>query len=327
MDGGGRLLRALGEAGLRLIGTAQPRLAGWPSGYEAAPLLPPRPLTRRERRVLKRAGFWQRLTRWGALGFVLTATVLGGTGLYGSMRNGDYAAFVQAYGSPFDLAARTVGFSIRAITITGPKVLEAPEILTAAGIDPTRSLLFLSASDVRARLMAVPLVRDAVVTRLFPNRLTIAIEERDPVALWQKDGRLSIVSGDGVVIDSDVDDRFASLPFVVGEGANVNVGEFLALLDKAGDLRGRIVAGIRVGDRRWDLKMDNGLRVALPETDPATAVQELATLDHQGKLLDKDLVSVDLRMPGRLTVRLSEDAAAARALALAKKAKPKGSQP
>ena len=128
-----------------------------------------------------------------------------------------------------------------------------------------------------------------------------------------------------MVIDSLRDDRFASLPFVVGDGANTKVPEFLAVLDKAGDLRSRIVAGIRVGDRRWDLKMDNGLRVSLPETDPGAAVATLAALDKSGKLLDKDLVSLDLRMPGRITVRLSEDAAAARVAALAKKPKGKGS--
>lgn len=324
MDGGGRVLRPLGEAALRLFGVASPAIAGWPAGFDRpAPL--PRPLTRRERRVVKRASLWRGLTRRGALGFTLIATVLGGTGLYGAVRNGTYATFVEDYGSPLDIAAKAVGFPILAVAITGPKVLEPSEILGAAGIDPRRSLLFLSAAEVRERLTALPLVRDAVVTRLFPNRLVIALEERDPVAIWQKDGQLAIVSGDGVVIDTVRDDRFVSLPFVVGDGANTKVAEFLAVLEAAGDLKGRIVAGIRVGDRRWDLKMDNGLRVSLPETDPGAAMAALAALDKAGRLLDKDLVSVDLRMPGRITVRLSEDAAAARAAALAKKPKGKGS--
>lgn len=324
MDGGGRLLGSLTRSVLAGLVPAVPQLAGWPSASRALPGAGP--LTRRERRTRLRSGVWYGLARRGALGFTLIAAVLGGTGLYGAVRNGDYASFVTEYGTPWDIAARVAGLPVRAVTITGLKVMEPPEVLQAAGIDPRRSLLFLSAGEVRSRLVELPLIRDAVVTRLFPNRLAIALDERDPVAIWQKDGQLSIVSSDGVAIDAVRDDRFSSLPFIVGAGANGRLAEYLAIIDRAGDLRPRIVAGVRVGERRWDLKMDNGVMVSLPEIDPGAAVARLAELDRTQRVLDKDLISIDLRIPGRVTVRLSEDAAATRAAALAKKPK-KGSAP
>ena len=108
------------------------------------------------------------------------------------------------------------------------------------------------------------------------------------------------------------DDRFAGLPFVVGEGANTQLDEFLALLDAAGDLRDRIrpASGRRPP---LDAEDDNGVEVRLPEIDPPTALARLAALERESRMLDKDVISLDLRMPGRITARLTEDAAAARA--------------
>ncbi len=311
MDGGGRLLRSLSEAALAPFRVGRPRLAGWPADYAApSPALSPRPLTRRERRVKARTGFLQGLTRRGALGFVLTFGVLAATGLYGTVRSGDYAAFVASHGSPLDIAANAAGFSIRAITISGAKVLEPPEILQAAGIDPTRSLLFLNAAEVRNKLMAVPLVRDAVVTRLFPNRLTVTLEERDPVALWQKDGQLAIVSGDGVVIDTVKDDRFTALPFVVGEGANTICGVSRPARpcrrppgpDHRGHLASATAAGtLQDGQRASRSPCPRSIPEPPWRASPRSTIRQAA---RQGSRV------VDLRMPGRITVRLSEDAAA-----------------
>ncbi len=50
----------------------------------------------------------------------------------------------------------------------------------------------------------------------------------------------------------------------------------------------------------------------------------LATLARENKLPDKDIIAIDLRMAGRITVRLSEDAATQRMEAKTKKTKPKG---
>ncbi len=323
MDGGGRVLGSLIDAFGRGRAAPQFGFAGLPGGAE--PFRPP--LRVRRPRPL---GFAFRLpvlvprTARGGLGVALTAALFAATGLYGTVRGGQYADFVAHHGSPLDVVARHLGFPIAAVTISGLKELDAREILTAAGVTPDNSLLFLNAAAVRDRLTALPLVRDAVVGKLFPDRLTIALDERDPKAIWQNGGALSIVSSDGVVIDTVTDDRFNGLPFVVGEGANAHFNDYLALLDRAGDLRPRIVAGMRVGDRRWSVKLDNGVEVMLPEQGANEAMDRLVALDRQAKLLDKDVVSIDLRVPNRVSVRLSAEAAAARAEVLAKKAKLKG---
>jgi cell division protein FtsQ len=141
--------------------------------------------------------------------------------------------------------------------------------------------------------------------------------------VWQRDGQLKLVSSDGTPIDAVRDDRFNALPFVVGDGANERVGEFQSLLAAAGELRDQVRAGVLVGQRRWTLQMGSGVEVELPEVDAVNTLKRLAEIERQSKILEKDVISIDLRIPGRITARLSEDAAAARATMLAKRPKSK----
>jgi cell division protein FtsQ len=249
-----------------------------------------------------------------------------GVGLYGAWLGGEYSDFAAAEGSAADYAARVAGFAIRTVTISGTHALTQQEIIAVTGIGPKNSLPFLDVRTVRARLKTLPMVKDASITKLYPGRVVIDVEERKPYALWQMDGTVKIVSQDGTAIDTYDDRRFANLPLVVGAGANARIDEYTALLDAAGDLKPRIKAGMLVAGRRWTLQIDNQVEVALPEIGATAAVVELAKLQREDHVLDKDILSIDLRVPGRMFVRLTENAAAARAAALAQKSKKKGAR-
>ena len=320
MDGGGRLLRSLGGFGAPLppaaFTLATSTAYALPS---AAALAAPRLPRRRWRRNPTFSAVLSRLAATRFFGSALAFGLLGGAAIFGAVRGGGYAEFVAAEGSPLDVAARIAGFSIKAVTVTGTRELTEPEILGLAGIGPRSSLVFLDVAAVRARLEAVPLIREASVSKLYPDRLLIEVEERKPTALWQKDGQVSLVAGDGTPIDNLTDPRFGRLPLVVGPAANRHLDEYGEVLDAAGDLRDRIRAGIYVAGRRWTLKTDSGLEIELPEKDPADAVARLAVLEHDGHILEKDVLSLDLRIPGRIVARLTTDAAATRADAQAKK--------
>jgi cell division protein FtsQ len=331
MDGGGRLLRSLDGWGR---GFAQPRLARVPLSPlafagssdprtfpvlpQAAPRLPPR---RRRGRLMRRTVEWAAGSR--LLGTTLVFALLGASALYGAVRGGAYASYVAANGQLPDQIARLSGFGIKSVTVAGAKELRSDEILKLARIGAHDSLAFLDAAAVRRHLTAVPLIKDASVSKLFPNRLLIEIEERKPYALWQQNGVVSLVATDGTPIDDMHDKRFETLPLVVGDGANKKLEEYVAILGAAGDLRKRVRAGIYVSQRRWTLKLDSGVEVDLPEFDPESAVTRLASFERDTHVLEKDILSADLRVPGRMTVRLSADAADARLAALAAKAKRK----
>ena len=275
----------------------------------------------RRRPGFVRTTFLGAFLRARATGFVLAALFLGAVSLYGAVRGGQYDAFVVDHGAPGDMAAKVLGFDIDLVTIMGSRGLTETEVLAAAGITDRNSLLFLDVAEVRDRLRQIPLIKEVSVRKLYPDRLLIELVERDPFAIWQKEGKLLVVATDGTPIQELTDQRFTDLPFVVGKGANERVAEFLKIIENAGDLRSRIRAGILVGERRWTHKMTNGLDVKLPENDPEAAIVQFARLARDSRLLDKDLVSIDLRVPGRIYARLTEEAAAARADAMPRKRK------
>ena len=331
MDGGRRFLRSLKHFAhayapsplAHATGADAPVFRIEPPARYAAPSS--RPVAPRRRDDADQ-GAIERLARSKTVGLGLLLTLFCAVGGYGAVRGGAYAAFIASEGTLYDQIAKATGFSIKAVTITGAHEMSESEILALAGVGPRNSLVFLDVTAVRARLRAVPLVKEASVSKLFPNRLLIEIEERQPFALWQKDGAVLIVAADGTPIDGLRDARFEDLPLVTGAGANEKLAEYVALLEASGELRGRIRAGIFVAGRRWTLKTTNGIDIVLPEKNPAAIMTRLALLEHDSRILEKDVISLDLRIPGRVVARLSADSASAREEMLAKKTKTKGAQ-
>ena len=136
-----------------------------------------------------------------------------------------------------DAAANSVGFRIVAVSLTGSKEVSREEILTTAGVTGRASLLFLDADAARAKLMANPWIGDAAVLKLYPDRLQITVTERQAFALWQKDGRVSVIASDGTVLEPFVEGRYVGLPVVIGNGAESAAKDFLAVLDRYPDVR------------------------------------------------------------------------------------------
>jgi cell division protein FtsQ len=252
------------------------------------------------------------------VGSALTVAFFAGVVGFGLQAGGHLDEIQARAGAPRDAVARALGFGIDHVTVSGIAQLDAGEVLTTGGIDARTSLPFLDAGDVRARLEEMPLVKSAAVRKLYPGELVVTLEERRAHALWQRNGEIVVVAADGTVIDQLRDDRFAGLPLVVGEGANARTAEYLALVEAAGPLKSRIRAGSLVAGRRWTLKID-GVDVRLPEQGAEIALARLVRLEREQKILDRDLIAIDLRMPDRVVVRLTEEAAAARAEATKKK--------
>jgi cell division protein FtsQ len=246
------------------------------------------------------------------VGIAASILMLAGTLGYGAVAGGHVADVVSWLKDARDGAANTIGFRIAAVSLTGSKEVSREEILTTAGVTGRASLLFLDADAARARLLANPWIADAAVLKLYPDRLQITVTERLAFALWQKDGRVSVIAQDGTVLEPFVEDRYRSLPMVVGRGAAQQAKDFLAVIARHPDVQMQLRASIFVAERRWNLRLNNGIDVRLPEGDIEEALDRLVALDRDKKLLSRDIVAVDLRLPDRVSVRLSDAAAQAR---------------
>jgi cell division protein FtsQ len=220
-------------------------------------------------------------------------------------------------------AARASGLRVGTIALTGNHHVSREEVLASAGITGATSLVFLAVEEARERLKRNPWIADATLLKLYPRELQITIKEREPFALWQKQGHVTVIADDGTVLEPYVAPQLLRLPLVVGDGAGSKAKELLGLLDRYPSLRDFVYASILVGERRWNLRLKNGIEVLLPEIAAGAALDKLVALDAEKNLITRDLVLIDLRLPDRVTVRLSDAAAQARMDGLKDKTKKK----
>ena len=272
---------------------------------------PPRLVALVERHVPRRGGI------------AATVLLLLASAGFGIVKGGHVDEFTTALGDTRNAIANSLGFKIKTVAINGRKQLSQDEVLAIGGVNGRSSLLFLDAAAVRDKLKANPWIADATVIKFYPGSLEIDIVERSAFALWQKDGKLSVIADDGAVLEPYLQRRFLSLPLVVGKGAATHAHDFLALLARYPQVNNVTRAAIYVGERRWNLLTKDGLDIRLPEHDVSNALATLSKLDQEDHLFSRDIVAIDMRLTDRLTVQLSDAAAKAREDQLKKSSKKK----
>lgn len=214
------------------------------------------------------------------------------------------------------------GLAIENVQITGQSETSEVDVLSQLALGDYPSLVTFDVDAGKARIEAMPWVKEARIKKLYPDTLQIAITERSPFAIWQHDGGVvSLIDKDGKVIIDDVGERYSRLPFVVGDGAEARAQEYVDLVEGVPELKNRIHAGVLISNRRWNVVLDNGVQLLLPEKDPGGALVAVAALDTQNNLLSRDISAVDLRAPERLIVRLSDTGEKARKQVLDDRAK------
>jgi cell division protein FtsQ len=164
----------------------------------------------------------------------------------------------------------------------------------------------VSVSEIRRRLLDYGWVKDARVSRRLPDTLVIDIVERTPAALWQNGGGLALIDSEGVVLDRVPVDKMPDLPLLIGPGANGQEQQLDGLMAAVPTLKPQLASASWVGGRRWDLAFQSGETVALPEGDESAkaALVKFARVDKQSALLGRGIVRFDLRVPGKMIVRL-----------------------
>ncbi len=201
-------------------------------------------------------------------------------------------------------ATAGMGLDVQHITIEGRQKTPEAAVRAAIGMGPGDPILGFSVSAARNRLEGLTWVRSAVVERQLPDTIHVVLNERTPFAVWQIDGRFTLIDRAGkVVTDSDIAAFRDKLPLVVGAGAEAAAAPLIDSINAVPDLMPRLVAAVRVGDRRWNLCMTSGADVLLPEGAEPQALAKLAELQLTKALLDRPLQEIDLRLPDRLRLR------------------------
>ena len=228
--------------------------------------------------------------------------------LYGAWIGGRTERLFDALNGGVEKLAVAAGFGVKRITVEGQSHATDAEITAALKAGPDTMMLGFDTDAAKARLEMVPWIRHAQVMRLLPSTLQVQIEERVPYAIWQNHGQTYVVDVEGVTLAPALREAYADLPLVVGEGAAKAASALYDALKPYGDLREKMIAASRVGDRRWTLKLASGLEIMLPDDNIDEALTSLIKLEKERGLLKRDIAAIDLRLLDRVTVRLREEA-------------------
>lgn len=195
------------------------------------------------------------------------------------------------------------GLGIGQISMTGQSLTHERDIMAALEIGDDVSILSYDAELARQRVLALPAITDASVRKIYPNQIVVAVTERQPLARWTVSVDETFVidaAGKRIGTALPVDD---GLPLIIGEGGGDNALVIIRALERYPDVSVGLAAISRLADRRWDLIYESGLRVKLPETGVAQALQALQSYQQDYQMLDRNISQIDLRVDGVVSVR------------------------
>lgn len=197
------------------------------------------------------------------------------------------------------------GYRVDDIFVEGRVKTPRDQLLTALGVKRGDAILGVDLAAAQKRIEEIPWVRSAAVERRLPDQIHILITERQPAALWQNKGRYFLVDREGQIVGEQIED-YTGLPLTVGEGAPDHVADLVTLLASEPALQARVKAATWVGERRWNIMLDrtpDGIEVRLPEEDAESAWHDVAKLDREKSLLERQVGVIDMRLPDRLVLR------------------------
>jgi cell division protein FtsQ len=270
-----------------------------------------RPRTTRPRRRNEPAtlvGRWaeglRNALRWSAFWGVLLGLFFLAVTVAGLISGGHVSAGLERLRQSADGAMADAGLTVATVTVDGHLHTQGNEVTQRLNIKRGDLMLYVDVDEARARIETLPWVKSAQVRRIWPNRIVIKIEERRPVARWLNDRRVGIVDSDGAVVGVRGAEAFTTLPLLAGKGAPEAATALVALLATQPELKSRVKIAVRMGERRWNLQLDNAVEVRLPEVGAEAALAELVRLDRDQKVLARDIKAIDLRFGDRYVVQL-----------------------
>ncbi|KXV34612.1 cell division protein FtsQ [Gluconobacter thailandicus] len=248
--------------------------------------------------------FWRRQRRLIRPGIVLLVVV--GIGTVGARLLYD-AASEERFAPLREKLVAMEPLPIRHVVINGRGMTSEASIYDALGTNLGRPIFGFSVEAARKRIDELPFVDHATVERRMPDTVIINLTERTPVAVWQTHGHFTLINRAGEEVpDQGLTGKnaqaFLQLPLVVGEGANTAASSVIDALEKQPDVKSRVTALVRVGNRRWNITLKDGTTVLLPEGEEAAAFARLARYQGSMQLLDRPVVSIDMRLPDRMVI-------------------------
>lgn len=195
------------------------------------------------------------------------------------------------------------GFEVSDIYVVGRHYTDIDAIRAVINIKKGDPLLMFDPDAAQIMLEKLSWVKSAKVERQLPDAIHVEITERTPMAIWQRDKRLSLIDSEGVILTDRKLNRFKDFIIVVGDDVPQRTADLFALLKSEPEIYKSIEAAKSISNRRWDLVLKSGAVVKLPEEEIALALRRLATMQEDENIMDKNIKVIDVRELSRITVR------------------------
>lgn len=197
--------------------------------------------------------------------------------------------------------------NIKEVKIEGTKNTDGPDIVNALDLSKDKLLINFNLQDANTRIRRLNWVKDVEIKKLYPSTLKIKIYEYAPIAIWIYNGNKFLIDQDGQIIKGLDPNRFKNLKFVTGYNALDYIPSIITSLGEYPEFDDRVKSILRVGDRRWTVRLFNGLEIYLPEEGMSKAIEILQNLDSETRLLSRYIDVIDMRLPNRMDIMPSID--------------------
>jgi cell division protein FtsQ len=198
-----------------------------------------------------------------------------------------------------------MGFSVKEVYVADRKETARPELLRALGTKIGDPILFFDADAARSRLTQIGWIDDVRVERRLPNRIVVVLKERQPIAIWQHEKKFLLVDRNGTVIGPKAPGQHRDLKVIIGKNAPEHAAELMAMLKHEPEMMQRVTHATWVSGRQWNIRIENAIDVKLPAENPEAAWRKLSDMEREFRVLQRDITTVDLRIPEKTTVRVN----------------------
>ena len=201
----------------------------------------------------------------------------------------------------------TAGLIVREVIVEGRSKTKKSALLQALQVSEGDNILAINITEMKDRINKLPWVKSARIERHFPNKISLTLFERTPMARWQTNRILKLIDVHGDVIPIVDLTRFSNLPIIIGKNAPKIAGQILNTLSNEPHLFRRVKSLTLVSDRRWDVQLDNQINVHLPEKNPGKAWAHLATVEQGHNIFGDQIQGIDMRLENQLIIKIEKN--------------------
>jgi cell division protein FtsQ len=191
---------------------------------------------------------------------------------------------------------------LKNVKILGIENLEASEVVNIVSELRGISLTSIDLKKISSEINNIDWVKKSELRKIYPSTLEVKVYEHNPIAIWYNEGNKFLVDRDSKIITELNPNKFTNLKVVAGPNALEDIPVIIAMIKNYPEFEKKIKSLLRVGDRRWTIRLHNGITIHLPEKNVANAIEEIEDLDREYSLLSRYIEIIDMRLPDRIDI-------------------------